>query len=170
MNHPEQMFNYHTWANQTILGRIKELPSAVISQEVGSSFPSIAHALSHIYAVDKMWYLVLNGTGMPEALQATIPLNGTILTSVYEYADIFAGLTEQYRHWFSRHTDLEQTIQLNNPYIGVRQTSLAEIMLHLVNHGTYHRGNITTMLRQLGHASTMTDLILYLYQEPVQAV
>jgi uncharacterized damage-inducible protein DinB len=132
--------------------------------------PSIAHALSHIYAVDKMWYLVLNGTGMPEALQATIPLNGTILTSVDEYADIFAGLTEQYREWLSRHADLEQTIQLNNPYIGARQTSLAEIMLHLVNHGTYHRGNITTMLRQLGHASTMTDLILYLYQESVQAV
>lgn len=170
MNLPEQMFNYHTWANQRIMERIKELPSSVLSQEVGSSFPAIANALSHIYAVDKMWYLVLTGTGMPEALQATYPLNGTILNSVDEYSDVFTRLTEQYREWFSSQADLEQTIQLDNPYIGVRQTSLAEIVLQVVNHGTYHRGNITTMLRQLGHASTMTDLILFLYQEPVQAV
>ncbi|MNC28759.1 DinB family protein [compost metagenome] len=170
MNHPEQMFNYHTWANQTILGRIKELPSLVLSQEVGSSFPAIANALSHIYAVDKMWYLVLTGTGMTEALQATFALNGTILNSVDEYTDVFTRLSEQYREWFSSQTDLEQTIQLDNPYIGVRQTSLTEIVLQVVNHGTYHRGNITTMLRQLGHASTMTDFILFLYQDPVQAV
>lgn len=170
MNHPEQMFNYHTWANQTILGRIKELPSSVLSQEVGSSFPAIANALSHIYAVDKMWYLVLTGTGMTEALQATFALNGTILNSVDEYTDVFTRLSEQYREWFSSQTDFEQTIQLDNPYIGVRQTSLTEIVLQVVNHGTYHRGNITTMLRQLGHASTMTDFILFLYQEPVQAV
>jgi uncharacterized damage-inducible protein DinB len=170
MNYPLQMFNYHTWANQTILGRIKELPSSVLSQEAGSSFIDIAHALSHIYAVDTMWYLVLTGTGMPEALQETYPLNGAILNSVDEYAGVFARLAEQYREWFSSQADLEQTLQLDNPYIGVRETSLAEIVLHLVNHGTYHRGNITTMLRQLGYASTMTDLILFLYQEPVQAV
>ncbi|MNH37037.1 DinB family protein [compost metagenome] len=87
-----------------------------------------------------------------------------------EYTDVFTRLSEQYREWFSSQTDLEQTIQLDNLYIGVRQTSLTEIVLQVVNHGTYHRGNITTMLRQLGHVSTMTDFILFLYQEPVQAV
>lgn len=68
-NHPVEMFNYHIWANQTILGRIKEISPSVLNQEVNSSFPTIAHALSHIYAVDTMWYLVLTGTGMPEAFQ-----------------------------------------------------------------------------------------------------
>ena len=71
-----EMLSYHTWANQTILGRIKELPSSVLSQELNSSFPTIAHALSHIYAVDQMWYLVLSGMAMGEALQECMPLNG----------------------------------------------------------------------------------------------
>ncbi|SFE70213.1 Uncharacterized damage-inducible protein DinB (forms a four-helix bundle) [Paenibacillus algorifonticola] len=163
--HPVQMFEYHTWASQTILGRIKGLPSSVLSQEVNSSFPTIAHALTHIYAVDKMWYLVLTGTGMPEALQACITLNESILNSVDEYANLFAQLSEQYREWFQSQADLEQTILLDNPYAGIRQTSLSEIVLHLVNHGTYHRGNISTMLRQLGHASTMNDYALFWYQE-----
>ncbi|SFJ61471.1 MULTISPECIES: DinB family protein [unclassified Bacillus (in: firmicutes)] len=170
MNHPVVMYNYHTWANQTIVGRIKELPSSVLSQEVNSSFPTIAHALSHIYAVDKMWYLVLTGTGMQEALQACIPLNESILSSIDEYAYNFAELAEQYREWFRSQTDLEQTILLDNPFAGIRQTRLSEIVLHLVNHGTYHRGNISTMLRQLGHASTMNDYSLFWYQEPAESI
>lgn len=170
MNHPVVMYNYHTWANQTIVGRIKELPSSVLSQEVNSSFPTIAHALSHIYAVDKMWYLVLTGTGMQEALQACIPLNESILSSIDEYAYNFAELAEQYREWFRSQTDLEQTILLDNPFAGIRQTRLSEIVLHLVNHGTYHRGNISTMLRQLGHASTMNDYSFFWYQEPAESI
>jgi uncharacterized damage-inducible protein DinB len=170
MNYPVQMFNYHTWASQTILGRIKELPSSVLTQEVNTSYPTIAHALSHIYATDKMWYLVLTGTGMPEALQTCMTLNESILHSLDEYANNFAQLTEQYREWFRDQANLEQTILLDNPYAGIRQTSLAEIVLHVVNHGTYHRGNISTMLRQLGHASTMTDYALFWYQEPVESI
>ncbi|WP_028608836.1 DinB family protein [Paenibacillus harenae] len=169
-NYPVEMFKYHTWAGQTILGRIKELPSSVLSQEVKSSFPTIAHALSHIYAVDKMWYLVLTGTGMREALQACIPLNESILDSVDEYASLFAQSAEQYSEWFRSQADLEQTILLDNPFAGIRQTRLSEIVLQVVNHGTYHRGNVSTMLRQLGHASTMNDYSLFWYQEPSESI
>lgn len=169
-NHPVEMFNYHIWANQTILGRIKELSPSVLNQEVNSSFPTIAHALSHIYAVDTMWYLVLTGTGMPEAFHKSIPLNMSILDSVDEYANLFAQLSEQYKEWLQNQTDLEQTILLDNPFAGIRQTRLSEIVLHTANHGTYHRGNISTMLRQLGHASTMNDYSLFWYQMPAEAI
>ncbi|MEF3305813.1 DinB family protein [Paenibacillus sp. GYB003] len=165
MNHPEVMYSYHAWATQTILGRIKELPPSVLSQEVNSSFPTIAHAFSHMYAVDKMWYLVLTGTGMPEALQACIPLNASVLNSADEYAKTFDELAEQYRGWFRSQGDLEQTVLLDNPFAGIRQTRLSEMVLHLVNHGTYHRGNVSTMLRQLGYASAMNDYSHFWYQE-----
>jgi uncharacterized damage-inducible protein DinB len=169
-NYPVEMFKYHTWANQTILARIKELPSSVLSQEVNSSFPTIAHALSHIYAVDTMWYLVLTGTAMPEAFQQSIPLNMSILDSVDEYANIFAQLSEQYKEWLHNQSDLEQTILLDNPFAGIRQTRLSEIVLQVANHGTYHRGNVSTMLRQLGHASTMNDYSLFWYQVRAEAI
>lgn len=168
MNHPEQMYNYHTWANQTILGRIKELPPSVLIEEVNSSFPTLAHALNHIYVVDKMWYLVLTGMDMREALQACMPLNENILGSVDEYIQIFARLTDQYCEWFQSQDNLEQTVLLDNPFAGIRQTRLSEMVLHLVNHGSYHRGNISTMLRQLGHASVMNDYALFWYQEPAK--
>jgi len=162
------MYHYHTWANKTIIGRIQELPASVLHQEVNSSFPTIAHALSHIYAVDKSWYMVLTGISMPEAYQACIPLNTTPLETVEEYVRLYDELAQQFKEWILRHTDLEQTIVLDNPFAGVRTTRYSEILLHVVNHGTYHRGNISTMLRQLGHASVMNDYALFWYQESAE--
>lgn len=164
MNHPQQMYHYHVWASQTIMQRIQELPPAVLHQEVGSSFPTLAHALSHLYAVDQMWYLVLTGTGMPEALQLCMPRNGETFATIEEYVNRYDELSDQFLDWFRQQSDLEQTIPLDNPFAGLRQTSLAEIIFHLVNHGTYHRGNISTMLRQLGHASVMNDYFRFWYE------
>lgn len=169
-NYPAEMFNYHAWATQTILGRIKELPPAVLHQEVNSSFPTIAHALNHIYAVDKMWLMVLKGIDMGEAMQECYPLNGRILETVEEYAESFGELADQYGQWLGSEPDLERIITLNNPFAGIRETRLSEIVLHVANHGSYHRGNVSTMLRQLGHASAMNDYALYWYRQPEVSV
>lgn len=170
MNYPVQMFDYHTWANQTILEKIKELPSSVLHQEVNTSFPTIAHALSHIYAVDQMWFKVITGTGMPEALQECMALNTQILGTIEEYISSFTEASEQHKIWLQSGVDLEQTILLDNPFAGLRDTRLSEMVMHVINHGTYHRGNISTMLRQLGHASAMNDYALFWYQEAVGVV
>ncbi|PAF20662.1 damage-inducible protein DinB [Terribacillus saccharophilus] len=166
MNYPEQMFNYHSWANQTLLNRIKELPVNVLREEVNTSFPTIAQAFGHIYAVESVWYRVLNGARMQDALEMCMPLEKeTLLHSADQFANDFAQLAEQYREWLRGQDDLDRTILLENPYAGTRQTRLSEIVLHVVNHGTYHRGNVSAMLRQLGHASTMNDYSLFWYQE-----
>ncbi|WNS45283.1 DinB family protein [Paenibacillus sp. MMS20-IR301] len=165
-NHPQQFVNYHFWATQTLLEHIKTLPSGVLTQEVNTSFPTIAHAFSHIYAVDQVWNSVVNGRGMKEALEECMPrVHETVLYTADEFAEAFARLAENYQEWFRSGPDLTRTILLENPYIGPRNTTLEEIVHHAVNHGTYHRGNISAMLRQLGHASTMNDYILYWYQE-----
>ncbi len=169
-NIPFDMYNYHAWANQTILGRIRELPSSLLHQEVNSSFPTLAHALSHIYAVDQMWYLVLTGMDMPEAFQACRSLNEQVLESVDDYANAYTELAQKFNAWFQTQPDWDQSVLLNNPFAGPRQTRLSEMILHVVNHGSYHRGNVSTMLRQLGHASTMNDYALYWNQQPAASL
>lgn len=170
MNHPVQMFDYHAWATQTLLGRIKGLPSSVLQQAVNTSFPTIGEAFAHIYAIDKCWLQVLSGTSMSKALGECLPLQQeTLRYSVDEFANAYSELAEEYRAWFRSQDDLEQTIVLENPYAGTRNTRLSEIVLQAVNHGTYHRGNISTMLRQLGHASTMNDYSLFWYQQPTES-
>ncbi|SEN75588.1 Uncharacterized damage-inducible protein DinB (forms a four-helix bundle) [Terribacillus saccharophilus] len=166
MNHHNQMFNYHFWANQTLLNHIKELPTTVMQEEVNTSFPTIAQAFGHIYAVESVWYRVLNGVQMQEALEICMPLEKeTLLHSADHFANDFAQLAAKYKEWLQDQDNLDRTILLENPYAGTRETRLSEIVLHVVNHGTYHRGNVSTMLRQLGHASTMNDYSLFWYQE-----
>ncbi len=72
--------------------------------------------------------------------------------------------------WYNQYKDFLITIQdvnvvfaIENPYAGALETSILELVQHVVNHGTYHRGNITAMIRQLGHSSTMMDFVLYLH-------
>ena len=166
MNHPAQMFKYHAWANQTIMSRIIELPSSVLSQELNTSFPTIAYALSHIYAVDKMWYWVVTGRDMREALQLSFPLFTSTKSTIEEYVSVYAELSKEFMDWFQSRADLEQSIILDDPSNGIRKTRLSEIVFQIVNHGTYHRGNISTMLRQLGYASVKNDYSLFWYKEP----
>lgn len=165
MNHAKNMYKYHLWANKVLLERIKELPNNVLYKEANSSYPNIAQTFSHIYVVDVMWLQVLKGIGMQEALEASMALlEKTNLYSVDEFIKYFEELASQYEEWMNSQKDLEQKINLNNPWSGARETAYSEILFHVANHGTYHRGNITTMLRQQGHTSTMNDLALYWYQ------
>lgn len=165
MNHAKNMYEYHVWANKVLLERIKELPSNVLYEEVNSSYPTIAQTFSHIYVVDVLWLQVLKGIDMKEALEASIALlERTNSYSVNEFVNSFKELAIQYEDWISNQKDLEQKINLNNPWSGARETAYSEILFHVANHGTYHRGNITTMLRQQGYASTMNDFALYWYQ------
>ncbi|QGH36764.1 DUF664 domain-containing protein [Gracilibacillus salitolerans] len=165
MNHPRNMYEYHIWANKVLLERIKELPSNVLYEEVSSSYPTIAQTFSHIYVVDVMWLQVLKGIDMQEALEASMAfLEKTNVYSVDEFVKSYGELASQYEEWMNSQKDLEQKINLNNPWTGARETAYSEILFHVANHGTYHRGNITTMLRQQGYPSTMNDLALYWYQ------
>ncbi|WP_342508172.1 DinB family protein [Sporosarcina sp. FSL K6-2383] len=164
MNHAKKMYEYHVWANKVLLERVKELPGNVLYKEVSSSYPTIAQTFSHIYVVDIMWLQVLKGIDMQEALEASMVLVEKInLYSVDEFVKSYEDLALQYEEWMNSQKDLEQKKNLNNPWSGVRETAYSEILFHVANHGTYHRGNITTMLRQQGHASTMNDLSLHWY-------
>ncbi|MDQ0225712.1 DinB family protein [Metabacillus niabensis] len=165
MNHAKHMYEYHVWANKVLLERIKELPSNVLYEEVSSSYPNIAQTFSHIYVVDVMWLQALKGIEMQEALEGSMALlERTNSYSVDEFIKSFEEVASQYEEWMNSQKDLEQKMNLNNPWSGARDTAYSEILFHVANHGTYHRGNVTTMLRQQGYASTMTDFALYWYQ------
>ncbi len=95
-----------------------------------------------------MWLQVLKGIDMQEAFQAARTLvEKTNFYSLDEFIKANEELATQYEKWMSSQQDLEQKINVNNPWSGSRNTAYSEILFHVANHGTYHRGNITTMLR-----------------------
>lgn len=166
MIHPVlKMYDFHTWANGVIINRLKELPEDIYHKNIQSGFSSVAKVLSHIYMVDLVWFDIINGKSMNEAFELASQLREQIeAKNLKEMESLFSELAEKYKDFLQNETDLEKVLEVNNPFAGLLETSISESVLHVVTHGSYHRGNIATMLRQMGHTSVMQDFGLYLYQ------
>jgi uncharacterized damage-inducible protein DinB len=77
---------------------------------------------------------------------------------------LYADVSKQFRAFFDRQQDLDKVTTIQHPHFGSLQAPFSELVQHVVNHGTYHRGNIAAMLRQLGHKGVPTDYVFYLYE------
>jgi uncharacterized damage-inducible protein DinB len=166
MTHPAlKMYNYHVWANEVIIDRLRELPQDIYHKDIQSGFSSVSKVLSHIYLTDYTWFDIISGKSMNEAMATTNQLREQMeMKSIEEMKEIFLDLSERYKALLDSQKDIEKLIVVDNPYAGLLETSISETVLHVVTHGSYHRGNIATMLRQMGHTSVMQDFGLYLYQ------
>ncbi|SMQ86887.1 Uncharacterized damage-inducible protein DinB (forms a four-helix bundle) [Bacillus sp. OV166] len=165
MTHPAlKMYDYHIWANGVIIDRLKELPQNIYHKEIQTGFSSVSKVLSHIYLTDYAWFDIISGKSMNEAISTTNQLREQIETkSIEEMKKIFLDLSECYKELLNSQENIEKVIVVDNPYAGLLETSVSETVLHVVTHGSYHRGNIATMLRQMGHTSVMQDYGLYLF-------
>lgn len=166
MNPTLKMYEYHVWANGVIIDRLKELPEDIYHKEIQTGFSSVSKVLSHIYLVDSGWFDIISGKSMDEAFQSADQLREKVETkSIEEMETIFIDLSKKYKVFLNLQEDRDKEIKVNNPYAGLLETSISESLLHVVTHGAYHRGNIATMLRQMGHTSVMQDYGLYLYSK-----
>ncbi|MGH1295810.1 DinB family protein [Bacillus pretiosus] len=167
MTHPALiMYKYHVWANGVIIDRLKELPQDIYHKEIQSGFSSVSKVLSHIYLTDYAWFDIILGKSMNEAMVFTNQLGEQVETkNIEEMKKIFQDLSERNEALLNSQEDIDKVIVVNNPYAGVLETSISESVLHVVTHGSYHRGNIATMLRQMGQTSVMQDFGLYLYSK-----
>ncbi|MGG0343777.1 DinB family protein [Priestia megaterium] len=159
-----QFFDFHVWANEQIFKRLKELPDNTYHQEVQSVFPSISSVLSHVYLSDLGWIEVFCGKSMSYALNlAEQQKEQTEAKNLEEIKIMFHKLAERYKVFLNQEQNLNKSIVIENPAGGIMETNVRELLPHIANHGTYHRGNITAMLRQMGYASVPTDYGLYLF-------
>ncbi|WP_127533265.1 DinB family protein [Paenibacillus kobensis] len=163
------MYQYHAWANNTLLQHVKGLPDSVYREQITSSFPTLAHAFAHILAVDYSWLGIMEGTEMADSMIEGRAVEAAARElSLPELEERYAEVRHRFEAFLTGQADLDRTILVRNPYAGDRDTRLSEIVLQIVNHATYHRGNISTMLRQMGYASTMTEYALFWYADPAQ--
>lgn|SRR5579875_62102 len=165
-HHALQQYDYHVWANRKMFNRLNELPKDVYVKEIQSVFPSIAEVLVHMYVADNVWLGVIRGDSFEEisaaAGRSTEEVKGKCIEEIEK---AYSELAEKYKTYLEEKENLDESISPEHPKFGRLNTRISELIQHVVNHGTYHRGNITAMLRQLGYAGPPTDYILYLYEQ-----
>ncbi|ADG05297.1 DinB family protein [Kyrpidia tusciae] len=157
-----QLYDYHVWANEKVFRHLKELPKEIVHKEIPSVFPSLFDALVHMYRVDNTWLLAMSGRLDEIVPSADRIAEETKGKGVGELQTMFIQLSERYKAFLGT-VDLEAVSSYTHPRYGTLNARYGDIVQHVVNHGTYHRGNITAMLRQLGYAGTPTDYVFYLY-------
>ena len=164
---PEEMvalYEYNAWADRRVLEATSALTKEQFTKPLGSSFSSVRDTLVHIYGVEWLWLERFQGRSpavIPddEAFADVAKLKAGWSAFEPILLDFVRGLTQN---------DLERVMEYKTMKYGVYRNPLWQSMQHLVNHGTYHRGQITTMLRQLGAEAILTDL-MHFYRERAEA-
>ena len=151
------LYAYNRWANARSLEGASAVSSADFTKEIGGSFASLRGTLAHMYGAEWIWLERWRGNS-PRSLPFPLdfPDVETIRT---RWLDVEREQTE-----FLDAIDPERLGEVIS-YVNLKGDTFAyplrRMLQHVVNHSTYHRGQITTLLRQLGATPLSTDLRLY---------
>ncbi|MBP1930712.1 DinB family protein [Ammoniphilus resinae] len=158
-----QLFEYHVWANRLVFEHLRKLPEDVWDKELTTVFPSVCSLMSHIYSMDLMWLGVLQERPFHEVRALLMQLlEETKTESLENMEKRFEKAAKEYQDFLSE-CHPEKILTLAHPQYGSVNTPLSGVIQHVVNHGTYHRGNLTAMLRQSGHPGVATDYAFYMF-------
>jgi uncharacterized damage-inducible protein DinB len=160
---PEDMrllFDYNAWANRRHLEAAGKLSQEEFLRPMGSSFGSVRDTLSHVHFAEWVWLERFHGrspAAFPDIkqFQDAASLEKRWTEQEAELLKFVGGLSQD---------DLNRVMEYKTFNFGVYSNPLWQSMQHVVNHGTYHRGQVTTLLRQLGAKAISTDLMHY-YRE-----
>jgi uncharacterized damage-inducible protein DinB len=153
-----QYCSYNLWATSSLITTIKNLPEKVQHAEVKSSFPSLYKTILHLLDAEIIWWNRLNSDEITDVTNRRF--HG-------ELSDIALQLHQYQSRWFDRILAIEEKdfyneVSYNNLKGEAFTQPVYQILLHIFNHGSYHRGQLITMLQQLEvQEFPQTDFILW---------
>lgn len=150
-----RLFDYTEWANTRMTAELLAFSEEQLDRNIPSSLPTIRETLAHIFSAEWIWLRRWKG----ESPTVAPPWDGGIASLVAEYgylrserAELLRSLTDE---------DLGRAISYRTIKGDPFTQPLGELFLHVVNHSTYHRGQLTTMIRQAGGTPPGTDYIVF---------
>ena len=150
-------FEFHRWANNEILKIVEALPKLVREEERNSSFGGIFGTLAHQYQADAAWLDRFHQVPVLSRDKYAVPEDFTEFAAKWRAVldGLLAFASEQDGDAWSNvlHYRLFSGKEADSP--------MWQMALHVVNHGSYHRGQVVTMLRQAGYQAISTDLIFF---------
>ena len=154
----KQYAAYNIWASQRILDVIIALPEEKQLTEVPSSFKSLYKTVLHMLDAENIWWQRMK---MQERI---IVPSENFKGTLQELAGNLLQQSKQWEEWVASASDLslEHVFQYYNNKKEHFKMPVYQMVHHVFNHGTYHRGQLINMLRQLGvEKLPQTDFIVW---------
>jgi uncharacterized damage-inducible protein DinB len=154
----EYLYEYNRWANARILDAVSKITPEQFARDLQSSHRSVRDTLAHILAAEWIWLERWKGTS-PGAL-----LNPTDFPTIESLGTRWAEVEADYAEFINGLTDevLGEVISYRNTRGEEWAYPLGNMLQHVMNHSTYHRGQVTTLLRQLGAEAQPVDLLVFM--------
>jgi uncharacterized damage-inducible protein DinB len=137
---------YNVWANQRIADCITKLSEEQVNRVLVSSFTSIYATILHLWDAEAIWWQRLK-------MQEQLEIPGTAFTgTAVELCNNLLKQSKQWKDWTDLATEaaMEHEFIYRNSKKEQFKQPVHEIMMHLFNHQSYHRGQLVTMFRQVG--------------------
>ena len=151
------LVDYHYWARDRALDAAAALEPEQFTRDLGNSFRSIRDTLAHLYAAEWAWCSRWNGqspTAFPPATFPDVPALRSRWSQLE--SDVRAVLERMGTQ------GLDAVIEYKMLNGDPRASVFWQMVQHVVNHASYHRGQVTTMMRQLGAQPPQSmDLITF---------
>jgi uncharacterized damage-inducible protein DinB len=159
------LFDYNSWANHRAIDACSKLTPEQFTRDLGSSYRSVRDTLAHIYGAEWVWL---------ERWCGRIPSSLPTPADFPDIESLRARWAEHERNlnaYISSLTpsELQRVMKYKNTKGTTFENPVGLSLQHLINHSTYHRGQITTLLRQLGATPATTDLIAFYRERAAQA-
>ncbi len=156
------LIDYHYWARDRMLDAVDVLTLEQYTRELASSFTSVRATIVHIYGAEWNWYLrwVSNSpTGFPDT--AAFPDVVTIRAAWRDQEQKVRLLVDS----LAKANQLDRVLRYRTFDGQEMESAFSQMLQHVVNHATFHRGQVTTMLRQLGVAPPKPQDLIRFYRE-----
>jgi uncharacterized damage-inducible protein DinB len=163
MNTLLEQLNYNRWANLRLIDAMTDLDARSYRQNITSSFPSIHQTLVHILWAEELWLERWQGRSFVSSLD---PEEYPSLQIVRKRLE---GIhTKQVAFLLTLPAEGADRLVGYMNFRGERwEYTLRQMVQHLTMHSTYHRGQLTTLLRQLGQVPPSTDYLAFVDSKSV---
>ena len=155
---------YSAWADARLFDALAGLPAGEAAAPRTTGFGNMVNTLNHAYVVDLIWKAHLEG--VPHGLTKRITDTQPALPAL---RDAQAGIDAWYIAYADHLTDdmHHETVQFRFVDGGPGAMARGDMLLHVVNHKTYHRGCVADMLYQASFKPPVMDLPVFLRDVPL---
>ena len=151
--------DYTAWASGKLLDAAAQLTAEELTRDFKTADKSVLDSLVHVFAADRIWLSRIKGDSPFTFIS---PEDREFATLQKEWP----ALLRSWKQWAAPLTDADA--KAKTPYRDIKgnpwEQPLWQILLHVVNHGTHHRGQVSGFLRAMGHTPPQLDLIAYYRQ------
>jgi uncharacterized damage-inducible protein DinB len=161
------LYEYDRWANNRVMQAVCALSEEQFTRDLGGSFRSVRDTLLHIVGGEWGWltYWKEPSPGAAFAKDLWERHNALFRPQAFPNAAAvqlkWAEVEKEQAEFVKRVTN--ESLRRMIPF-RTTQASLAQLMQHLANHSTYHRGQVALMMRQLGAKPVATDFHVFLVE------